>query len=128
MTWWFWGIERTGVDQLNRLWHVTLTVSGNPVNPMTVRDALVRLNEQRPFLHSMRYGRNRAEVQFWEEATSLFDASALALRVWPEHRLSARLPAWEVTGLEVVERSIHSSRGSGFVGSMGLDHVLTVQF
>jgi hypothetical protein len=31
-------------------------------------------------------------------------AVAQALRMWSEHQTSARLPAWRVVGLEVVDR------------------------
>ena len=94
-----------------RLWHVTVTVSGDDVEPLVVRGALRRLSEQRPFLHSLKYASSRAEIQYWEEAETLLDASSLALRVWNEHRESAGLPRWEVVGLEVLERSVYLSRG-----------------
>src|SRR3954447_22026594 len=95
----------------SRLWHVTLTVAGEEVEPLIVRNALRRLNDQRPFLHSLKFAAGRAEVQYWEEAESLLDASSLALRVWNEHRESAGLPRWEVVGLEVLERTVFLSRG-----------------
>ena len=84
-----------------RLWHVTVTVAGDAVEPLIVRNALRRLSDQRPFLHSLKYAGGRAEIQYWDEAESLLDASSLALRVWNEHRESADLPRWEVVGLEV---------------------------
>lgn len=99
------------MGELTRLWHVTLTVAGEEVEPLIVRNALRRLNEQRPFLHSLKYAGGRAEVQYWEEASSLLDASSLALRVWNEHRESAGLPRWEVVGLEVLERQVFLARG-----------------
>jgi len=82
------------------------------VEPLIVRNALARLRDQRAFLHSLRYDGDGAEIQYWEEAETLLDASSLALRVWNEHRDSAGLPRWEVVGLEVLERSVHSHRGS----------------
>lgn len=94
-----------------RLWHVTVTVSGDLIEPLIVRNALRRLAEQRPFLHSLKYAAGRAEIQYWEEAETLLDASSLALRVWNEHRESAGLPRWEVVGLEVLERSVWQRRG-----------------
>jgi hypothetical protein len=93
-----------------RLWHVTLTVAGDQMEPLIVRQALTRLAHQRPFLHSLRFAGERAEVQYWEEADDLLDASSLALRVWNEHRDSAGLPRWEVVGLEVLERPVFLSR------------------
>ena len=98
--------------QVARLWHVTLTVAGEKVEPLIVRSALCRLSDQRPFLHSLKYAAGRAEIQYWEEAHSLLDASSLALRVWNEHRESANLPPWEVVGLEVLEKTVRESRTS----------------
>ena len=94
-----------------RLWHVTVTVAGDAVEPLMVRGGLRRLNDQRPFLHSLKYSASRAEIQYWEEAESLLDASSLALRVWNEYRDSAGLPRWEVVGLEVLERHVFLGRG-----------------
>ena len=99
------------MEELGRLWHVTLTVAGAELEPLIVRNALRRLSEQRPFLHSLRYAGARAEIQYWEEADDLIDASSLALRVWNEHRDTAGLPRWSVVGLEVLERQVFLSRG-----------------
>jgi hypothetical protein len=94
-----------------RLWHVTVTVAGDKVEPRIVNNALRRLNDQRPFLQSLRYAAGCAEIQYWEEAISLLDASSLALRVWNEHRETESLPRWEVVGLEVLERPVFLGRG-----------------
>ena len=99
------------MDEPTRLWHVTVTVAGDAVEPLIVRNALRRLSDQRPFLHSLKYAGGRAELQYWEEAETLLDASSLALRVWNEYRDSAGLPRWEVVGLEVLERTVFQSRG-----------------
>lgn len=93
-----------------RLWHVTLSVAGRPMEEAMVARALQRLSEQRPILHSLRCSRDHAEVQFWEEGETLLDVASLSLRVWMEHRDSAGLPRWEVVGLEIVERDLHASR------------------
>lgn len=92
------------------LWHVTLTLSGEPWGLSDVRDALERLAFERPFLLMGRYAADRAEIRYWEEATTLVDAASLALRVWTEHRTSAALPAWSVVGLEVVDRETYHRR------------------
>ncbi len=102
------------MSDLGRLWHVTVTVAGEAVEPLIVRSALNRLSDQRPFLHSLKYAAGRAEIMYWEEADSVLDASSLALRVWNEHRDSAGLPRWEVVGLEVLERPVFLSRGMDF--------------
>jgi hypothetical protein len=92
------------------MWHVTLTVGGEPVDAVEIRAGLERLTHERPFLLSARYAGDRAEVRYWEEARDVDDAAALALRLWGEHRLSAGLPAWRVTGLEVVDRATFQRR------------------
>lgn len=111
-----------------RLWHVTVTVAGDEVEPLIVRNALRRLSDQRPFLHSMKYAAERAEIQYWEEAETLLDASSLALRVWNEHRASAGLPRWEVVGLEVIERQIFLSRGMEYNYVVDLHDVTPLPF
>ena len=94
-----------------RLWHVTLTVGGEPVEPAEIRAALERLATEHPFLLDGRYAGARAEVRYWEEADYLEDAAAMALRLWGEHRASAQLPRWEVLGLEVLESETFHRRG-----------------
>jgi|1186.fasta_scaffold39740_2 hypothetical protein len=112
----------------SRLWHVTVTVAGEEVEPLIVRNALRRLNDQRPFLHSLKYAGGRAEIQYWEEADSLLDASSLGLRVWNEHRASAGLPRWEVVGLEVLERQVFLSRGMEYHVIVDLHDVTPLPF
>jgi hypothetical protein len=101
------------LDPAGRLWHVTVTVAGDPVEPMLVRSALTRLSDERPFIDSVSFTNASAELQFWDEGPSMLDVASLALRLWTEHRASAGLPLWEVVGLEVVEKSVHDRRGGG---------------
>lgn len=96
-------------DEL-RLWHVTVTVAGASHDSDVVHEAMERLRHQHAFLHSMRYADDCAEICYWEEAAEMFDAAAMAMRVWNEHRESAGLPAWEIVGLEVLERDIYQAR------------------
>jgi len=95
-----------------KLWHVTLTVGGEPMESTLVRAALERLSGEQPFLLSGRYGADRAEVRYWEEAPECADAAALALRLWGEHRGSAGLTPWHVLGVEVVDRQVFQRRGA----------------
>lgn len=97
-------------DDEVRLWHVTVTVAGAPMEPLIVRGALQRLNEQRPFLSGLRFGSDRAEISYWDEGETLVDVGSLGLRLWNEYRESANLPQWEVVGLEVVEREVWAER------------------
>jgi len=116
------------LGELARLWHVSVTVAGEAVEPLIVRNALRRLSDQRPFLHSLKYAAGRAELQYWEEADTLLDASSLGLRVWNEHRESAGLPRWEVVGLEVLERQVYLSRGMEYHGIVDLHDVTPLPF
>ncbi len=93
-----------------RLWHITVTVAGAPMEPLIIRGALQRLSEERPFLTSLRFNSERAEICYWDEADTLVDVASLALRLWNEHRDSAALPFWEVVALEVVEQAVKVSR------------------
>ena len=105
-------------EQSGRLWHVTLTVAGDHVEPMLVRAALSRLRDERPFIDTVEYTSTGAALQFWDEGDAMLDVASLALRLWAEHRESAGLPCWEIVGLEVVEKSVRDSRfGSGSVGA-----------
>lgn len=100
------------MQQSPTLWHVTVTVAGEPQPAAVIHDALERLLSQWPFIHSLRYDQDRAEISYWEEGEEMVDAASLALRLWNEHRISAELPAWKVLGLEVVERETFLGRES----------------
>ncbi len=97
-------------DPSVRLWHVTVTVAGDAQPLSTLHEALAALQDERPFMHSLRYDEDRAELKYWEEGEDMIDAASLALRLWNEHRDSAGLPRWEVVGLEVIERETFNSR------------------
>lgn len=93
-----------------RLWHITLSVSG-PAAPLPeVRRGLEQLAHDHPFLLTSRYATDHAEIRYWEEARDLHDAAAVALRLWGEHRATARLPPWEIVGLEVIGRETYHQR------------------
>ncbi len=94
-----------------RLWHVTVTVAGAPVELLLVRAALQRLTQQRPFISTIRFNATTAEISYWDEADTLVDAASLALRLWNEHRESAKLPTWEVVALDVAERERRAEAG-----------------
>ncbi|KUH37629.1 MULTISPECIES: hypothetical protein [Streptomyces] len=95
---------------VSKLWHITLTVSGREAPLEEVRRALEQLAHDHPFLLTSRYATDHAEIRYWEEARDLHDAAAVALRLWGEHRQSAKLPPWEIVGLEVIDRETYHQR------------------
>ncbi|MDQ0580985.1 hypothetical protein [Streptomyces rishiriensis] len=106
------GAESKGGQPLDvpRLWHVTLSVSGEEAPLKEVRRALEQLAHDHPFLLTSRYAGDHAEIRYWEEARDLHDAAAVALRLWGEHRQTAGLPPWEIVGLEVIDRQTYHQR------------------
>ena len=101
------------------LWHVTLTLAGDGQPTDEVLAALERLAAERPFFLSGRYAACRAELRYWEEAPDCSDAAAMALRMWFDHRESAKLPAWQVIALEVIARDEHQRRDGAALASAG---------
>lgn len=103
-----------------RYWYVRLTVAGSPIEPLLLRKALGRLAEQYPFLDSAEGGDWCAELCYWDEGESLAEVTGPAMGLWEAHRESAGLPAWEVVGLEVLEKPLLTSRGGSRPGPAGL--------
>ncbi|GGV93343.1 hypothetical protein GCM10010230_03910 [Streptomyces narbonensis] len=95
---------------LSKLWHITLSVSGAESPLKEVRRGLEQLAHDHPFLLTSRYANDHAEIRYWEEARDLHDAAAVALRLWGEHRQTAKLPPWEIVGLEVIDRETYHQR------------------
>lgn len=93
------------------LWHLTVTFAGEPVDPEHLAECLRALVDERPFLATVRYAADRAEISYWDEAEDIDDVAALGLRLWAEHRRSADLPDWHPVGLEVVDRATLHARG-----------------
>ncbi|MFF3780026.1 hypothetical protein [Streptomyces sp. NPDC001933] len=107
------GSEQTVVKEErtpSRLWHITLSVSGAATPLSEIRRGLEQLAHDHPFLLTSRYAADHAEIRYWEEARDLHDAAAVALRLWGEHRSTARLPPWEIVGLEVIDRETYHQR------------------
>jgi len=109
----------TGADQAapadedagrTRLWHVVLSVAGRATPLTELKRGLEQLaHDHTPFL-TARYAADHGEIRYWEQAEDLHDAAAMALRLWGEHKASARLPPWEIVGLEVVDRPTYHKR------------------
>ncbi|GAA3371478.1 hypothetical protein GCM10020367_22300 [Streptomyces sannanensis] len=102
--------EKEAPEDIPRLWHVTLTLSGAEAPLKEIRRSLEQLAHDHPFLLTSRYANDHAEIRYWEEARDLHDAAAVALRLWGEHRSTAKLPPWEIVGLEVIDRETYHQR------------------
>lgn len=96
--------------EMSRLWYITLSVSGSETPLKEIRRGLEQLAHDHPFLLTSRYASDHAEIRYWEEARDLHDAAAVALRLWGEHRSTAKLPPWEIVGLEVIDRDTYHQR------------------
>lgn len=86
------------------MWHVTVTVNGEPTSESSLRSALVDVEFAHPFGLSARYAEDLVELRYWDEGSDCRTVSAAALRLWDEHRRESGLPAWPVVGLEVLDR------------------------
>ncbi|MBP0454666.1 hypothetical protein J5Y04_34860 [Kitasatospora sp. RG8] len=98
------------VPEQARLWHVVLSVSGQVTPLSELRAGLERLAHDHSFFLTARYAADHAEIRYWEQARDLHDAAAIALRLWGEHKATAKLPPWEIVGLEVVDRATYHKR------------------
>jgi hypothetical protein len=107
-------------DIPTRMWHVTLSVEGEPVDETEIHDALERLSHEHPFLLAARFASERAEIRYWDEATDIDAALSLATRLWHEHRDSAGLPDWRVVGVEVIDQETFRRRARPEHGESGL--------
>jgi hypothetical protein len=99
------------LSEQHELFHVTLTVGGIAMEPALVQAACQRLSSEQPFLFSGRFGADRAEVHYWEEAPDCAAAKEFALQLWDNHRESAGLPPWAVLGVDVIDRDTFLQRG-----------------
>ncbi|MEY9871390.1 hypothetical protein ABH931_000855 [Streptacidiphilus sp. MAP12-33] len=104
------GSSAAEIGQRARIWHVVLNVAGRVTPLPSLKQGLEQLAHEHPPFLTARYAADHAEIRYWEQADTLQDAAALALRLWGEHRSSAGLPPWEVVGLEVVDRPTYHQR------------------
>lgn len=104
-----------------RMWHVVVTAAGAPLPAEEVREALERLAESHQFLLSGRYASDRAEVRYWDESDHVREIAARAFSLWGDYSEIASLPAWEVVGLEVIERDAFHARMGGRPGRRASD-------
>jgi hypothetical protein len=92
------------VDESSPLWFVKVTIGGERLPVTQVHEELERLATDRGFVVSVRYEDDRAEVRYWDECADADEAVQQALSLWSDDEVPARLPGWQVTGLEVADR------------------------
>ena len=86
------------------MWHVTVTVNGEPFSATALQAGLATVEFAHPFGLSARYAEDLVELRYWDEGSDCRAVTRAALNLWDEHRRDARLPAWPVVGLEVLDR------------------------
>ncbi|MFN8125575.1 MAG: hypothetical protein U0R64_03580 [Candidatus Nanopelagicales bacterium] len=92
------------------LWHVTVTLHGQPQRPDELADVLAELAFHHGFDLSVRYTPDTVELRYWDEGTDCRTVAAAALDLWDAHRADLSLPAWPVVGVEVLDRAAFRRR------------------
>jgi hypothetical protein len=92
------------------MWHVTITLNGEPVTPDRLMAGLDVLAMSHPFALAARFSPDTVELRYWDEGHDCAAVVKNALRLWDQHRSSANLPAWPVVGLEILDRTTFQRR------------------
>ncbi len=87
------------------LWHVTVTVHGQP----QAADRLQLGLQTMAFSHGIdlcaRYSPDTVELRYWDEGSDCRVVVGHALALWDDYRGEVDLPAWPVVGVEVLDRT-----------------------
>lgn len=86
------------------MWHVTLTLHGNPQPPEHLHSSLQELAFHHGFDLSARYAADTVELRYWDEGHDCRAVVDNALDLWDSHRQDQELPSWPVVGIEVLDR------------------------
>lgn len=97
------------IAAIGPLWHVTLRAAGEPAANSALDRGLRRLCALDPCNMAARYGRDRAELQFWDEG-EIAEVTAAALDLWVTSRGSAGLPDWPLVAVEVHDQATWRER------------------
>lgn len=112
--------QPAGVRLPGVMWHVTLTLHGQPHEPGTLAAAL----EQLAFSHGIdlaaRYAPDLVELRYWDEGQDCRGVVGGALSLWDAYRDEVDLPAWPVVGVEVLDRPTFRRRWPAGADSEGL--------
>jgi len=92
------------------MWHVTVTLAGEPVPPERIRLGIEYLAVVHPLLLSGRFAGTRVELRYWDEGSAPASVLASALQLWEQHREIGDLPPWTVVGVEVLDQETFRSR------------------
>ena len=92
------------------MWHVTITLNGEPVTANRMTAGLAGLELGHPFALAARYSPDTVELRYWDEGHDCAAVVKNALRLWDQHRSAAKLPAWPVVGLEILDRTTFQRR------------------
>jgi hypothetical protein len=87
------------------LWHITITVTGEPTSSEGLRSGLANLELAHPFGLSARYSVDTVELRYWDEGHDCRAVALNAMSLWDDHRTILGLPPWPVVGLEVLDRA-----------------------
>lgn len=92
------------------MWHVTVTLHGQPQRPQPLRDALTRLSFAHGLGLSARFTPDTVELRYWDEGHDCRVVASQGLSLWDEHREDSQLPSWVVVGIEVLDRQSFQRR------------------
>lgn len=86
------------------LWHVTVTVHGQPQTTDRLQLGLQSVAFGHGIDLSARYSPDTVELRYWDEGSDCRVVVGHALSLWDEYRDEVDLPAWPVVGVEVLDR------------------------
>jgi len=104
------------------LWHVTITLRGQPHDPAELALRLTDLAFAHGIGLSARYLPDTVELRYWDEGHDCRRVADNALGLWDAHRADIDLPPWAVVGLEVLDRHLFRRR---FADAAGRQDVFT---
>jgi len=98
------------------MWHVTVTLHGQPLGQQPLQESLDRLAFAHGFGLAARYSDDTVELRYWDEGHDARVVADQGIAMWDEHRTELGLPNWVVVGIEVLDRQSFQRRwppGSG---------------
>ncbi len=86
------------------LWHVTVTVHGQPQTADRLQLGLQTMAFSHGVDLAARYSPDTVELRYWDEGHDCRAVVGHALDLCDDHRQDSDLPAWPVVGVEVLDR------------------------